>query len=209
MRLDVDAPVALGLRRWGGGLPQVPPGLCRAGATLPNGMPRHAPPQSSPCPALPWVEQGRARRQSHLGPGAGRCAPPDPMQKALHHLQKETLGCPSSPRCPARGSRAQGQRGQASSSLKAGTEAPLRQGTCFQGPGPAFSTPSPPRGTARTRLNRGAWEVLRGQAGRARWRHWASSSFRGTQVPLGLGPHPSGLCLQCHSPCVCPFLCVL
>ena len=84
--------------------------------------------------ALPWVEQGWARRQSHLGPGAGRCAPPDPMRKVLHHLQKETLGCPSSPCCPARGPGAQGQQGQASPSFRAGAEPP-RAGPYFQGPG--------------------------------------------------------------------------
>ena len=195
----------------GGGLASGPTRtVCGAGATLPNGMPRHTPPQSSPCPALPWVEQGRARRQSHLGPGAGCCAPPDLTQKALHHPQKETLGCPSSPRCPARGSRAQGQRGQARSSLKAGTEAPLGWGTCFQGPGPALGAPSPPRGTARTRLNRGA----RGGA--------ACAGVAGTVETLGLlqlpgDPGASGLRATSFRPlpptsrplCLSVFVCLM
>lgn len=133
--LDVDTPVALSPSRGGGELASGPTRPVHgAGETLPNRMPRHAPPWSSLCPALPWVEQGWARRQSHLGPGAGRCAPPDPMRKVLHHLQKETLGCPSSPCCPARGPGAQGQQGQASPSFRAGAEPP-RAGPYFQGPG--------------------------------------------------------------------------
>ena len=79
--LDVDTPVALSPSRGGGELASGPTRPVHgAGETLPNRMPRHAPPWSSLCPALPWVEQGWARRQSHLGPGVGRCAPPDPMR---------------------------------------------------------------------------------------------------------------------------------
>ena len=137
-----------------------------AGETLPNRKPRHAPPRSSLCPALPWVEQGRARRQSRLGPGAWRCAPPDPVRKESHRLQEETLGCPCSPCCPVRGPRAQGQRGQASPSFKGGAEPPQGR-ALLAGARPPLSTSQPPRGAPHTRLSHrgGGGAAWAGRAG--------------------------------------------
>ena len=61
--LDVDTPVALSPSRGGGELASGPTRPVHgAGETLPNRMPRHAPPWSSLCPALPWVEH-------HMGTG--------------------------------------------------------------------------------------------------------------------------------------------
>jgi len=122
------------LRGWGG-LASGPTRTVRGtGETLPNRMPRHAPPGSSLCPALPWVEQGWARRQSHLGPGAGLCAPPDPMRKVLHHPQKETLGCPSRPCYPARGPGVGDSKAKPAPTSGQRPSLP-RAGPCFQGPG--------------------------------------------------------------------------